>query len=128
VARSQKHPGDRASAAFRIRLTSAERALLDEKAAAAGVTLSQLIRSAVLGHQLPSPPIVREAMSELHRVGVNLNQLTRPRQHDRRHARPRRAARHPGRARSRRALRPRSMIPRGGRGHGFHVDAAFVMQ
>ena len=65
---------------------------------------------------------------ELHRVGVNLNQLTRPRQHDRRHARPRRAARHPGRARSRRALRPRSMIPRGGRGHGFHVDAAFVLQ
>ena len=96
--------------------------------AAAGVTLSQLIRSAVLGHQLPSPPIVREAMSELHRVGVNLNQLTRPRQHDRPHARPRRAARHPGRARSRRALRPRSMIPRGGREHGFHVDAAFVLQ
>src|SRR4029077_15914232 len=40
----------------------------------------------------------------------------------------RRAALHPERARSRRALRPRSMIPRGGRGHGFHVDAAFVMQ
>ena len=86
MARPQKHPDDRASAGFRIRLTSAERALLDEKAAAAGVTLSQLIRSAVLGHQLPSPPIVREAMSELHRVGVNLNQLTRPRQYDRRHA------------------------------------------
>jgi len=41
------------------------------------VTLSQLIRSAVLGYRLPSPPIVREAMSELPRVGVNLNQLTR---------------------------------------------------
>ena len=76
VARPQKHPDDRASAAFRIRLTSDERTLLDEKAAAAGVTLSQLIRSAVLGYRLPSP-IVREAMSELHRVGVNLNQLTR---------------------------------------------------
>jgi len=63
-------------AAFRIRLTSDERTLLDEKAAAAGVTLSQLIRSAVLGYRLPSPLIVREAMSELHRVGVNLNQLT----------------------------------------------------
>ena len=116
--------------------SSAERALLDEKAAAAGVTLSQLIRSAVLGHQLPSPPIVREAMSELHRVGVNLNQLTRRRrQYDRRHApspsdlnaelgqqiageiggvfcrvdvtSEAEAARHPGRARSRRALRPR---------------------
>jgi len=31
----------------------------------------------VLGYRLPSPPIVREAMSELPRVGVNLNQLTR---------------------------------------------------
>ena len=41
------------------------------------VTLSQLIRSAVLGHQLPSPPIVREAMSELPRVGVNFNQIAR---------------------------------------------------
>jgi hypothetical protein len=61
--------------AFRVRLTAAERTLLDEKAAS-GVNLSQLIRSAVLGNRLPSPPIVREAMSELHRVGVNLNQLT----------------------------------------------------
>jgi hypothetical protein len=61
--------------AFRVRLTAAERTLLDEKAAS-GVNLSQLIRSAVLGYRLPSPPIVREAMSELHRVGVNLNQLT----------------------------------------------------
>ena len=75
VARPQKHPDDRASAAFRIRLTSDERTLLDEKAAAAGVTLSQLIRSAVLGYRLPSPPIVREAMSELPRVGVNLNRF-----------------------------------------------------
>jgi hypothetical protein len=113
VARPQKHPDDRASAAFRIRLTSAERALLDEKAAAAGVTLSQLIRSAVLGHQLPSPPIVREAMSELHRVDVNLNQLTRPRQHDRRHA-PSPSCAPSGGCSKRRALRPRSMIPRGG--------------
>src|SRR6202011_2616579 len=76
VARPQKHPNDRASAAFRIRLTSDERTLLDEKAAA-GVTLSLLIRSAVLGYLLPPPPIVREAMSELPRVGVNLNQLPR---------------------------------------------------
>jgi hypothetical protein len=46
--------------AFRVRLTAAERTLLDEKAAS-GVNLSQLIRSAVLGYRLPSPPIVREA-------------------------------------------------------------------
>jgi hypothetical protein len=30
-----------------------------------------------LGYRLPSRPIVREAMSELHRVGVNLSQIAR---------------------------------------------------
>ena len=64
-----------------------------------------------LGYRLPSRPIVREAMSELHRVGVNLSQIAR--HANARHARPCRAARHPGRARSRRALCPRSMIQRG---------------
>jgi len=32
---------------------------------------------AVLRYRLPSPPIVREAMSELNRIGGNVNQLTR---------------------------------------------------
>lgn len=77
VARPQKSPDDRASAAFRIRLTAAEREQLDAKAAAAGVTLSRLIRAAVLGYRLPSPPIVRDAVNELRAVGVNLNQIAR---------------------------------------------------
>jgi hypothetical protein len=116
VARPQKHPDDRASAAFRIRLTSDERTLLDEKAAAAGVTLSQLIRSAVLGYRLPSPPIVREAMSELHRVGVNLNQLTR-------------LANTTGDMPALAELRAiRGVLEAvSGRGHGFHMDAPFVL-
>jgi Mobilization protein NikA len=77
VARPKKTYDDRASSAFRVRLTAAERARLDAKAAEAGCTLSRLIRAAVLGYRLPSPPIVREAMNELHRVGGNLNQIAR---------------------------------------------------
>lgn len=77
VARPKKTYDDRASSAFRVRLTAAERARLDAKAAAAGCSLSRLIRAAALGYRLPSPPIVREAMNELHRVGGNLNQIAR---------------------------------------------------
>jgi Mobilization protein NikA len=77
MARPKKTYDDRASSAFRVRLTAAERARLDAKAAAAGVTLSRLIRAAALGYRLPAPPIVREAMNELNRVGGNLNQIAR---------------------------------------------------
>ena len=75
MARPQKSPDDRASAAFRIRLTAAERELLDEKAATAGVTLSALIRGAVLGYRLEPALVWREAMNELNRIGINLNQI-----------------------------------------------------
>jgi hypothetical protein len=77
MARPKKTYDDRASSAFRVRLTAAERARLDAKAVEAGCTLSRLIRAAVLGYRLPSPPISREAMNELHRVGGNLNQIAR---------------------------------------------------
>jgi len=77
VARPQKHPDERASEAFRVRLTAAEREQLDATADAAGVTVTQLVRAAVLGYRLPSPPVMREAMNELHRIGSNLNQLAR---------------------------------------------------
>lgn len=77
MARPKKTYDDRASSAFRVRLTAAERARLDAKAVEAGCTLSRLIRAAVLGYRLPSPPIVRAAMNELTRVGGNLNQIAR---------------------------------------------------
>jgi len=77
MARTQKSPDERASAAFRIRLTAAERDLLGEKAAAAGVTLSALIRVAVLGYRLQPARVWREAMNELNRSGINLNQIAR---------------------------------------------------
>ena len=62
---------------FAFRLTAAEREQLDAQAAAAGVTLSQLIRTAVLQYRLPSPPVMREAVNELRAIGVNLNQIAR---------------------------------------------------
>jgi hypothetical protein len=77
MARPQKSPDARASAAFRIRLTAAERELLDEKAAAAGVTLSALIRETVLGYRLQPVPLWHEAINELNRIGINLNQIAR---------------------------------------------------
>ena len=77
MARPQKSPDDRAAAAFRIRLTAAERQLLDEKAAAAGVTLSALIRVAVLGYCLQPVRVWPEAMNELNRIGDRLNQIAR---------------------------------------------------
>lgn len=39
------------------------------------MNISQLVRAAVLRYRPPPPPIVREALDELRRVGVNLNQL-----------------------------------------------------
>jgi hypothetical protein len=77
MARPQKSPDDRASAAFRIRLTAAERELLGEKAAAAGVTLSALIRVAVLGYRLPPALVWGEVINELKRIGINLDQMAR---------------------------------------------------
>jgi hypothetical protein len=76
MARPQKSPDDRASAAFRIRLTAAERELLDEKAAA-GVTLSAFIRVAVLGYRLQPARVWDEAMNELNRIGDRLDQIAR---------------------------------------------------
>lgn len=75
--RPKKTYDDRASSAFRVRLTAAERARLDAMAQTAGVTLSALIRSAVLRYRLPPPPIMREAMNELSWIGNNLNQISR---------------------------------------------------
>ena len=75
MARPPKAEDDRANAAFRVRLRASERRQLEAKATEAGVSLSQIIRAAVFRYRPPSPPIVREAVDELHRVGVNLNQL-----------------------------------------------------
>ena len=77
MARPQKSPDDRASAAFRIRLTAADRELLGEKAAAAGVTLSALIRVAVLGYRLQPALVWGEVINELKRIGINLDQIAR---------------------------------------------------
>jgi hypothetical protein len=77
MVRPHKPADDRASSAFRVRLTADERRQLDAKASSAGISITQLVRAAVLRYKAPSPPIVREAVDELHRLGVNLNQLMR---------------------------------------------------
>lgn len=82
-------PSNRSSRLF-VRLTDDERASLEREAHAAGLTLSDYVRSRVIRNQGPSP---RSAMAraarpsfvamspplfaELSRIGNNLNQLAR---------------------------------------------------
>lgn len=77
LVRPFKDPDARASAIFRIRLTAAERAELDAKAAAAGVTLSRLVRAAALRYRLPQAPVTVAMVRELQAIGINLNQIAR---------------------------------------------------
>jgi hypothetical protein len=39
--------------------------------------IGRMVDEAVLDYRLPSPPISREAMNELHRIGGNINQIAR---------------------------------------------------
>ena len=82
-------PPNRSSRLF-VRLTDEERASLEREAHAAGLTLSDYVRSRVIRHRGPNP---RSAMAraartsflamspplfaELSRIGNNLNQLAR---------------------------------------------------
>lgn len=66
------------------RFTQGERLALEERAAAAGLTVSGYVRAAALGlplrrKQAPSPAGVLspDELTALNRIGVNLNQLTR---------------------------------------------------
>jgi len=77
LVRPFKHPDDRAGDAFRVRVTAAERAELDAKAAAAGTTVSRLVRAATLRYRLPSAPVTKAMVDELRAVGNNLNQIAR---------------------------------------------------
>ena len=77
MARPRKPSDDRASSAFRVGLTGAQRQQLEATAAEAGMSITQLVRTSVLKYKAPSAPVVRDAVNELHRLGVNLNQLMR---------------------------------------------------
>lgn len=77
MARPRKDEQDARSAVAKLRLTQAERVQLQANAAAAGLTVSEFCRRRVLG--LPVVPVVSPAdaslLSEINRIGVNVNQL-----------------------------------------------------
>lgn len=77
MVRPLKHPDARASTAFRVRVTTVERAELDAKAAAAGTTKSEIVRAAALRYRLPPAPVTGAMVNELQAIGNNLNQIAR---------------------------------------------------
>lgn len=63
-----------------VRVTDADRARIEERAAAMGMTPADWLRQAGLSRRLPSPPVPavnREQYAELGRLAGNLNQLAR---------------------------------------------------
>ena len=75
--RKKKEPR---SAVVPVRLTDAERSALKRFAEARRLSLSDFIRTMVLGRKLPHPappPISLATYQELGRIGNNLNQLLR---------------------------------------------------
>lgn len=64
-----------------IMLTAIERAELEERARACGLTLSEFLRRQSLGRAMPAGAVERRSRATLAtallRIGVNLNQITR---------------------------------------------------
>lgn len=62
-----------------VRVTAAERADVERKASASGVSLTEFCRRAVFGTKARPvmPKADAEAIAALNRVGVNLNQIAR---------------------------------------------------
>lgn len=81
MARPEKDPNEKLSEVVRLRLTVAEHEHVRAQADAAGVTVSDYLRRRAVGYRVPEgggrragdPAIV----SELNRIGVNVNQLAR---------------------------------------------------
>lgn len=77
--RPRKAPGERLDDALRIRMTAAERASVEARAAQAGMSPSEFARRAIAGakiappsHGTAIPPLL---IAELGRIGNNLNQI-----------------------------------------------------
>lgn len=73
-------PGERMTDGVRARMTAAERATVDARAALAGLPVSEFARRAILGAKIAAPAATRSGippgvLSELARVGNNLNQI-----------------------------------------------------
>lgn len=81
IGRPKAAPGEGRVAVVSVRLTTFERAGVEAKAAQSGLSLSDFCRRAILGHRVTASTepqqVNTEALVELNRVGVNLNQVAR---------------------------------------------------
>jgi len=79
--RPKKTDAEKRDQRFNLRLTAAEIEHLRLQAQAAGLEPHEYARRRVLGERATSPALSRRAdpalVSELNRIGVNVNQLTR---------------------------------------------------
>ncbi len=82
MARPQKNADEKKAASLpSIRVTDADRVHVETQAQAASLTLSEYIYSRATGHQVTPRPSKLEAstLSELNKIGVNLNQIAHAR-------------------------------------------------
>lgn len=81
MARPRKQEHERRTASVRADLTEAEKTYVQEQAAKAGLSEAEYTRRRVLGFAVASPAAARRAdpavVTELNRIGVNVNQLAR---------------------------------------------------
>jgi hypothetical protein len=81
MARPRKSADDRASSAFQIRLTEAQRRQLEAKAAAGNISITELVRVAALDYKppprrmTPATPETVTLWREVHALGINMNQI-----------------------------------------------------
>ena len=77
----RKSPDRKRDVRTAVMLTAIERAQLEERAHACGLTLSEFVRRQALGRAMPAASIDHRARSVLAaallRLGVNLNQITK---------------------------------------------------
>jgi hypothetical protein len=82
MGRPRKEEHERRTASVRADLTEAEKVFVQDQAAKAGLSEAEYTRRRVLGYAVVSPAastrqVDPSLLSELNRVGVNVNQLAR---------------------------------------------------
>ncbi len=77
MARPRKDPGEQRSETVKTAVTVAEKLFVQDQAQTAGLSESEYVRRRVLGYRVPPSrsPDVAALVSELNRIGVNVNQL-----------------------------------------------------
>lgn len=79
MARPTKQPNEKRSEVLRARVTLAEKAHVEQQASSAGIDPSEFVRRRALGFVVSPAPRRADAalVTELNRIGVNLNQIAR---------------------------------------------------